>query len=226
MTTTAPTKTPMTSTRKTALTAGILYLITFVSIPTLGMYAPIEDPTFIAGSGPTTIVVLGTILELIVAFACIGTAVALYPMLKNQNEGVALGFVGARILEASTIFAGVVSILTLISLRDAGVGSDGLVTGQALLGQFEWFRLGQGLMPVANALLLGSLLYRSRLVPRVLPIIAFIGAPLLLASDVAIMFGVIGAHDGIAGLAALPIAIWEFSLGWWLVIKGFRTTDA
>jgi hypothetical protein len=215
----------MTSARKTALAGGILYLITFVSIPTLGMYAPLEDPYFITGSGPTTTVVLGTILELIVALACIGTAVALYPVLKKQNEGVALGFVGARILEASTIFAGIVSILTLISLRDAGVGSDGLVTGHALLAQFEWFRLGQGLMPVANALLLGSLLYRSRLVPRILPIIAFIGAPLLLASDVAIMFGVIGAHNSIAALAAIPIAIWEFSLGWWLVLKGFRATD-
>jgi hypothetical protein len=222
---TTTTAAPEVSTRSASRAAGILYLITFASIPTLGLYAAIDDPEFILGTGSVTPVILGTVLELIVALACIGTAVALFPVLRRQNESLALGLVGARVLEAGTIFAGVVMLLSLITLREAGVGEDGLITSQALVAQYEWFRLGQGLMPVVNAVLLGTLLYRSRLVPRVLPIIAFVGAPLLLVSDLAIMFGVIDAHAPIAGLAALPIAVWELSLGIYLVARGFKSNS-
>ena len=180
----------MNSLRKTALVAGVLYLITFVSIPTLALYGPVHDPNYIVGPGPDTAVIIGGVLEMIVALAGIGTAVALYPVVKRQNEGVALGFVGSRILEAATIFAGVVSLLSVVTLRQAGAGADALVTGQALVALYDWiFLLGQSLIPAVNALLLGSLLYQSRLVPRVLPVLGFIGAPLLLASDAATLFG-------------------------------------
>ena len=160
---------------------------------------------------------------MIVALAGIGTAVALYPVVKRQNEGVALGFVGSRTLEAATIFAGVVSLLSVVTLRQAGAGAGALVTGQALVGLYDWtFLLGQSLMPAVNALLLGSLLYQSRLVPRVLPVLGFIGAPLLVASTMATLFGANEYGSGLSGLAALPIAVWEFSLGVYLVVKGFR----
>ena len=87
----------------------MVYLITFISIPTLALYGPVrDDPTYILGAGPDTPALIGGVLEIIVALACIGTAVVLYPVVKRQNEAVALGFVGARVLEAATIFAGVV----------------------------------------------------------------------------------------------------------------------
>ena len=92
--TTATKRVPMTSLRKTALVAGMLYLLTFVSIPTLALYGPVRDPNYILGPGPDTAVIIGGVLEIIVALAGIGTAVTLYPVLKRQNEGVALGFVG------------------------------------------------------------------------------------------------------------------------------------
>ena len=168
----------MTSLRKTSLTAGVLYLITFVSIPTLFLYGPVKEPNYIVGSGPDTRVLVGGILEIIVALAGIGTAVALYPVIKRQNQAVALGFVGMRTLEAATIFAGVVSLLSIVTLRQAGAGPDALVTGQALVALYDWtFLLGQALLPGINALLLGSLMYRSRLVPRSLPMLGLIGAP-------------------------------------------------
>jgi hypothetical protein len=214
---------PMDSLRKTALVAGLLYLITFVSIPTLALYGPVHDPNYIVGPGPDTSVLFGGILEMIVALAGIGTAVALYPVVKRQNEGIAMGFVGSRVLEAATIVAGVASLLSIVTLRQAGAGADALVTGRALVALYDrMFLLGQSLIPVVNALLLGSLLYRSRLVPRVLPLLGFIGAPLLLASDAATLFGIIDRTSALSGLFALPIALWEFSLGVWLVVKGFK----
>ena len=208
--------------RKTALAAGVLYLLTFVSIPTAVLYAPVRDLNYVVGPGPDTAVITGGILEIIVALACIGTAVALYPVVKRQNESFALGFVGARILEAGTIFAGVVSLMTIVTLRKAGIGAEALVTGRALLAMYDWFHLGQNLMPAVNAVLLGSLLYQSRLVPRVLPVLGFIGAPLLALNTIILMFGITGPLLSLTTLAVIPIAVWEFSLGVWLVAKGFN----
>ena len=213
----------MNSQRKTSLAAGVLYLLTFISIPTLALYGPVKGANYILGAGPDTGAIFGGILEIIVALASIGTAVALFPVVKRQNEGVALGFVGSRVLEAGTIFAGVAFLLTVVSLRQARAGADALVTAHALVAMYDrMFLIGQSFMPAVNALLLGSLLYQSRLVPRVLPVIGFIGAALLVAGDIAVLFGLIGQHAPSTALAAIPIALWEFSLGVWLVVKGFN----
>ena len=213
----------MDSLRKTALAAGVLYLLTFVSIPTLALYSAVKDPNYLLGSGPDTPVLLGGLLEMIVALAGIGTAVALYPVLKSQNQGVALGFVGTRILEAAGIAVGVVALLTVVSLRQAGAAAAGLVTAKAFTTMYSWaFLQAQSLMPAINALLRGSLLYRSRLVPRALPVVGLIGAPLLLASVLATLFGVFSQTSAPAALLAFPIALWEFSLGVYLIVKGFK----
>jgi hypothetical protein len=222
--TTAAKGVPMDSLRKTALVAGLLYVITFISIPTLVLYGPVlSDPNYIVGPGPDTPVIVGGILEVIVALAGIGTAVVLYPVVKRQNEAAALGFVGSRTLEAAAIVAGVVSLLSVVTLRQAGAGVGALATSQALVAQYNWFfLLGQSLMPVVNALLLGSLLYRSRLVPRILPLVGLIGAPILLASDIAVLFGLWGRISAPSAILAIPIALWEFSLGVYLIVKGFK----
>ena len=222
----------MTSLRKTALVAGIFYLITFISIPTLVIYGPIKNHRdWILGSGSHTGVAVGALLEVIVALAGIGTAVTLYPVVKRQNEGLALGFAAARIVEAGMIFTGVISLLSLITLRQdlggaAGADTAALVTtGAAHVATYNWtFLLGQTLMPAFNALLLGTLMYRSRLVPRIIPVLGLIGGPLLIAAVFAKLLGSAGAPAGGGGLASIPVAAWEFSLGVWLVVKGFRPT--
>jgi uncharacterized membrane protein YgdD (TMEM256/DUF423 family) len=218
-------KAPMSSLRKTSLVAGIFYLLTFVSIPTLGLYGSVRGPNYILGPGPDAPVMLGAILEMIVALAGIGTAITLYPVVKRQNEGVALGFVGSRILEAATIYTGIVSLLSIVTLRQTNAGAGALVTGQALAAQYTWaFFFGQSFFAALNAVLLGSLLYRSRLVPRILPMLGFIGGILLIASWIATVFGLLrpGQVSPLTVLAALPIALWEFSLGVYLVVKGFK----
>jgi hypothetical protein len=218
-----PRNTKATS-RQISLAAGILYLLTFISMPIGFLYSSVlNDPNYINGSGPDTPVIIGGILEIIVALAGIGTAVALYPVVKRQNEGVALGFIGSRVLEASTIFADVVCLMAIVTLRRAGVGAEALVTGKTLIALYGLFRLGQNLMPAINDLLLGSLLYQSRLVPRVLPVLGLIGAPLLIANTIVFMFGITsGPLYVLTGIGVLPIALFEFLLGVWLTIKGFN----
>ncbi len=211
------------SMRKIALAAGVLYLLTFVSIPTLALYGPIHDANYILGAGPDTSVIIGGLLEIIVALAGIGTAVVLFPVLKKQNEGAALGLVAARILESGTIFAGVAFILTIVTLRQTGAGADALSASHTLVALYDRiFLLGQSFMPAVCDLLLGFLLYRSRLVPRALALIGIVGGPVLLAGYLAVMFGLIGQRAPLAGLSALPVAAFEFSLGVWLVVKGFN----
>jgi len=211
------------STRKIALAAGVLYMLTFVSIPTIALYGPLHDANYIIGAGPDTPVIIGGLLEIIVALAGIGTAVVLFPVLKKQNEGAALGLVASRILESGTIFVGVAFILTIVTLRQTGAGADALVTGHALVSLYDRiFLLGQSFMPAVCDLLLGFLLYRSRLVPRALSLIGIVGGPVLLVGYLAVMFGLIGQRAPLAGLSALPVALFEFSLGVWLVVKGFN----
>lgn len=215
----------MSPLRKTSLAAGVLYLLTFVSIPTLFLYVAVHDPNYILGRGPDTAVIVGGMLEMIVALAGIGTAVALYPVLKRQGEGRALGFVGSRTLEAAMIFAGVAMLLSVVSLRQAGVGAAGLVSAKVLVVLYDRiFLISQSFIPAVNALLLGSLLYQSRLVPRVLPLLGFTGAVLLVGAFAGTMLNLWGQHSAVAALAAVPIALWEFSLGVYLVVKGFKSS--
>jgi hypothetical protein len=218
---------PMTSLRKTALVAGGFYLITFISIPTLALYGPVKNHRdWILSSGGHTGVLVGGLLEVIVALAGIGTAVTLYPVVKRQNEGAALGFVTTRVVEAVMIFTGVISLVSLVTLRQnlGGANAASLVTtGASHVAIYNWtFLLGQTLMPGINALLLGSLMFRSRLVPRVIPVIGLIGAPILIASVITALFRADHQIAVLAVIGTLPVAAWEFSLGVWLVVKGFR----
>jgi hypothetical protein len=172
---------------------------------------------------------MGAFLEVIVALAGIGTAVTLYPVIKRQNEGMALGFTAVRTLEAAMLFTGVLSLLTLVHLRQ-GIGTaTGLdrasliTTGASLVSVYNGtLLLGQTLMPCMSAILLGTLMYRSRLVPRAIPLLGLIGAPLLITSTIAVFFGVIPQLSAWSAIATLPVALWEFSLGLWLTFKGFK----
>jgi hypothetical protein len=222
------------STRKTSLVAGALYLITFASsIPALFLLSPVLDnPDYIVGSGADTSVLLGCFLDVVNALAAVGTAVALYSVVKRQHEGFALGFVTTRLLEAAIIVIGVVSLLSVVTLRQNLAGTAGadeaslVAVGQSLVAVRDWtFLLGPNLMAALNALLLGTLMYRSRLVPRLIPTVGLIGGVLLLADVTAIFFGSYDLGAVWHGIAAAPIFFWELSLGVWLVVKGFKPSS-
>ena len=207
--------------RKSSLWAGISYLITFLSLLLAYLYISVRDKSFITTSGSDTAVIFGGVLEIIVALAGIGSAVALYPVVKRQSQGRAIGLVGSRIIEATTMFTGAMCLLSVITLRQIEI--DTLAVRHALVIMHDWFRLGQNLMPAINALLLGSLLYQLRLVPRILPFLGLIGAPLLISNSIVLMFGMTdGPLYVLTAIGVLPIAIWEFSLGVRLTFWGFH----
>jgi hypothetical protein len=218
----------MDTTRKLALAAGVLYLVTFAaSIPTLALKAPLVDHAdWILGDGSDTGVIVAGLLDFVCAVAGIGTAVALYPVVRRFSPAGAIGFVTTRTLEAAILVVGAISLLSIVTLRSEVVGGDSgslITTSRSLVAQHDWsFLFGPGLMPALNALFLATVMYRFRLVPRVIPLMGLVGAPILFASSVATMFGSHGQISSTAALAALPIAAWEFSLGVYLMVKGVR----
>jgi hypothetical protein len=225
-----------------ARVTGVLFIITIVaSIPAaFVLYAPVlGDPNYIVGAGADTGVALGALLEFIVVIANIGTAVVLFPIVKRQHEIFALGYVTSRVLEGAIIMVGVFSLLTVVSLRSgfdpalpledfAGTGGADaalLVTvGKSLVALHDWtFLFGPGILAgVGNGMLLGYLMYRSALVPRGMAVLGLIGGPVLVAAAVAILFGVIEAGSVWQVIATLPEALWELSLGIWLIVRGFN----
>ena len=222
----------MSSHRKIALVTGVFFIITIIPAPIAAfiLYAPVlHDPDYIVGAGADTIVRLGAFLEVIIAIAIIGTAVTLFPIVKRQNEGFALGYVAARVLESTVIVVGIISVLSVVTLRQdfagaAGADAASLTTaGKSLVAIHDWtFLFGPGLMPGVNGILLGYLMYTSRLVPRPLALLGLVGGPLLFASGIAVLLGVIEAGSVWQGISTLPVAAFEVSLGIWLIVKGFN----
>jgi hypothetical protein len=221
----------VSSTRRLAFAAGAFYLLTFIfSIPAYFLYEPVlTDPGYIVGSGGAdTRIVLGAIFEALCALAGIGTAVAAYPVIRRQSQAASLGFVTTRIYEAGVMLIGVTALLAIVSIRQDGVaaGSDAAATtavGQMLVAiRDQTARLGPGMVPAFNALCFGYVLYRSRLVPRLIPTLGLIGAPLLLTSVLGKMLGFLPDGSAFDAIALAPIFFWELSVGVWMTFKGFN----
>jgi hypothetical protein len=214
-----------------ARVTGVLFLITFITaIPAAFVfYAPVlDDPRYIVGAGADISVQWGAFLEMIRIIANIGTAVVLFPILKRQNEILALGYVSARIVECIFIVVGLLSLLTVVTLRqEAAAGADAaslLTAGKSLVALHDWtFLLGPGfVVGVGNGLMLGYLMYSSRLVPRGMAMVGLIGGPLIIASGVGVLLGIIEAGGVVQGIATIPEFVWELSLGIWLIVRGFN----
>ena len=219
--------------RRTALVAGVLFVITFVaSIPAVLLYGPVlSDANYVIGPGADGRVALGALLEAITVIANIGTAVVLFPILRRQDEAIAMGYVAARLVEATFIVVGIVSLLAVVTLRQdlggsAGADKAALVTaGRSLVAVHDWtFLFGPGFLGAGfgNGILLGYLMYRSRLVPRGMAVLGLVGGPLVCLSAIAILFGVIDAGSTWQGIATIPEILWEASLGLYLIFWGFK----
>lgn len=212
------------ATRRISLAAGVLFLITFItSIPALALFQPVlDDPAgYIAGAGDDNRILLGVVLELILIAANIGTAVVLFPLLRRESEALSLGFVGARIAESTFIAAGILAVLGIVSLGQDDPGAGSLAVSLAAIKDWT-FLLGPGMVVgIGNGLILGYLMYRSRLVPRSMAMLGLIGGPVLLAAGMAVLFDVIEPGGTVQSVATVPEFLWELSLGVYLTVKGF-----
>ena len=161
-------------------------------------------------------------LEFLLIVANIGTAVVLFPLLRGRSEILSLGYVTARIVESAFIGAGILCVLGIVSLRQDDPSAGSLAVSLAQLKDWTML-LGPGMVvPIGNGLILGYLMFRSRLVPRSMAVLGMIGGPVLFAAGIGVLFGAFEPSGFVQSLATAPEFVWELSLGIYLTVKGFR----
>jgi len=214
-----------------------LFIGTFVtSIPARllfvhGVHASWSDMHFVPGATSTANLKLGALLEFGLIVTQLGTAIVIYPLVKRQSESVSLAYVSARTMESVFAAIGLISIISVVSIAEALSGAQGpgatalAAQGNSLVHTYQWaFTWGPGLVAgIGNGILLGYLMYRSRLVPPRMALLGLIGGPLLVVSFLLKLAGVYDSGSTVDGLLTLPEAAWELSLGIYCAWKGFRT---
>lgn len=224
----------MSPSRRTALIAGIWFALTFIaSIPALLLFDPVlSDTGYVLGNGDDTRIALGALLEIILAVSGVATAVVFFPILKRQNEAVALGYVASRTVESIIILAGVLAVMSVVTLRQ-DVGGTGAadpatleIAGRTLVAVKDWtFLLGPAFCAgLGNGLLLGYLMYASGLLPRPMALLGLIGGPISVAGAIAVLFGAWDQTSATQFILTIGEILWEASLTIWLIVKGFRPT--
>jgi hypothetical protein len=209
---------------------GLFFLITYATSipPVLTLYVPaLSDPAFVLGGPFNAGVTWGAILELLLIAANIGSALTLYPVLKRRFPVLGLGFVAARVMESAFIAMGIISVLALVTLRATAGDADPAalaVVGQALVAVHDWtFKMGPGVVVgVGNGLILGYMMWKTRLLPRFLSILGLIGGPALLLGSCGVMFGHFDFGSTAHSLSVAPEFFWELLLGIWLLVRGFN----
>ncbi len=228
----------MSSGRKTAVTAGVFFIVAAVAaVIGLVLYGPVLHDTHyvLRTSGGDGRVLAGAICEILLAISVIGTAVTLYPVVRREHEGFAIGYVAGRTVEALIIITGIISLLSVVTLRQhlaaAGTTAAGkgalLTVSRALVAVHDWtFLIGPGMAIGINTLLLATLMYRSRLVPRAIAVIGLAGGPLIFLAAFGVILGAWTQVSLAGSLPAVPVALWEMSLAVWMIVKGFRPVPA
>jgi len=219
---------PTGAEQRTARIMGAWFLSTFVfSIPAYFFYGPIlNHADYVVGSGADIRVAVGALLEILLAISGIATAVVIFPIVKRVNESVALGYIASRTVESILILVGVVSLMSIVALRQDAANNGGALTDVAsgLLAVHDQTALlgPQFCAGLGNGILLGYLMWRSRLLPRPLVMVGLIGGPLALLAGIGVLLGVWDSTSGLPVAMTAPEAIWEFSLSIWLLVRGFR----
>ncbi|HWA18387.1 MAG TPA: DUF4386 domain-containing protein [Devosia sp.] len=208
---------------------GLFFLITYATSipPVLTLYVPaLSNPAFVLGGPFNEGVTWGVVLELLLIVANIASALTLYPMLKRRFPVLSLGFVAARVMESAFIAMGIISVLALVTLRATAGDADPAAlsaVGQALVAIHDWtFKMGPGVVVgVGNGLILGYMMWKTRLLPRFISVLGLIGGPALLLAACGVMFGHFEVGSTVHGLFVAPEFLWELLLGIWLLVRGF-----
>jgi hypothetical protein len=222
----------MSPARRTSFYFGLWFIGTFVfSIPALLLYDPVlNDADYILGAGADTRIAAGALLEILLAIANIATAVVLYRIARRIHESIALGYVALRIVESTIIIVGLISLMSVVTLREdfAGSGADSdtlSLAGQSLVAFHDWtFLLGpQFCAAFGNGILLGYLMYKSGLVPRPMAMLGlFVGGPLAFLGGILVLFGAFDQPSAPLLLLTIPEIVWEGFIAIYCTWKGFR----
>lgn len=196
------------------------------AIAGLLLYDPLlNDPDYVLGSDGDGLIRLGALFEIGLMIGIIGTAVVMFPILRRSSEGLALGYLGSRTIEAAVIGVGLISLLAVLTLRDewsAGEAESLDAAGRSLVAVHDWtFLLGPGFCVGVNGLLLGYLMYRTGLMPQRLALLGVVGGPLIFLSSIAVLFDVY-EQDGVHMLFSIPEAAFEAAFAFCLIRTGFR----
>ena len=221
---------PTRAEQRTARIMGAWFLATFVAIPAFFFYDPLLDNAdYVLGNGADTRIGVGALLEIVLAISGIATAVVIFPIVERVSESIALKYVATRTVESILILVGVLSLMSVVALRQdlaaSGSSDEALVdiAGSLLVLHDQTALLGpQFCAGLGNGILLGYLMWRSRLLPRPMVMIGLIGGPLALLAGIGVLLGAWEMTSGLPVALTAPEAIWELSLSLWLLTKGFR----
>jgi hypothetical protein len=209
---------------------GAWFLGTFIfSIPAFWFSDPLlKHSSYVVGGDHDTRVGVGALLEVLLAVSGIATAVVIFPIVKRVSESISLGYIASRTVESMLILVGVLSLMSIVALRQdlaSGTTNAPLVDdARSLLAWHDQTALlgPQFCAGLGNGILLGALMWRSRLLPRPMTMFGLVGGPLAVLAGVGVLLGVWGIHSGLPVAMTAPEAIWELSLSVWLLVKGFR----
>jgi hypothetical protein len=219
--------------RRIATVTGWLWIITIVTsiLARFFFYGRVidEEGNYVTGAGSDakTLIAIWALLELLLIISNVGTAVVPFSIHRRVHEAGAVAYVTARLVECTFIAVGIVCMLALSTLRqDAPSGIDAAL-GQGIFAVYEWtFRLGPGvIVGVGNGLILGWLMYTSRLVPPRLALFGLVGGPLIIISGALVILDVIEPGGAVQAVMTIPEFIWELGIGIYLIAKGYRTSS-
>lgn len=226
------TKEKMKSSKKIAMTVGVLFIIaTVAGVLSVAFLGPVlADPDYLQNFAKNgTQVITGVLLDLVGAGAFVGLAIVIYPIFKKYSESIALGYVIARSFEAVPFIVANLCLLSLLALSQeyvsmaAADASNFLPTGTGLRAMYDVAQLlGPRILASLAALPFYSLLYQTKLLPRWISVWGLIGAPLYFASGMLAMIGLVDPLSPILVLLFLPAALLEMVLAVWLIVKGFN----
>ncbi len=224
----------MDSNRKNEIIVGVLFILAAAAaIIGFALYQPIliDADYSIKGSANETRVIWGALCELVLAFSVMGTSVMMYPILNKEDESIAIGYVSFRLLEATIIIIGTISLLSIVTLNQeyakAAIpnASSFLTAGKLLVTKHNWtFLLGPNLALGPGTLMMSYILYKSNLVPGFIYVLGLAGGPLIFISALLVMFGVFPQISVWGALLAIPVFAFEMTLAVWLIVKGFSSS--
>jgi hypothetical protein len=222
------------STKTASRIAGVLFIIAAITaILGVILYKPIlnDSEYLIQGSAHANQVVLGALMELILVVSAVGTATVMFPFLKKYNRTIAIWHVCFRFMEAVVITVGVISVLSLLTLSQDYIAAGApdiasyQVSGTLLKAMHNWtFMLGPNFFLGINTMMYSYIFYKSKLVPRFIPLLGMTGSALIFLAALLEMFGVIDQVSAWGGILALPIFANEMILAVWLITRGFNVS--